>query len=181
MDKTDQPNSNLDELTTKRGQSSVSVSYSPPSPHTFMPYDLPKIWPNRQNKYLTMLGGCGELHDIEEKLRIRGKKKRKKKHGLLFQLMQIWIQECYFFAQVFSRFQAHSCNLQCEMFHLICNWVYTYKKNEIVLVKLNRLQDEETELPISAKWVHMHTRKNISFFLGTSVGKIFNSWTILVG
>lgn len=82
MDKTDQPNSNLDELTTKRGQSSVSVSYSPPSPHTFMPYDLPKIWPNRQNKYLTMLGGCGELHDIEEKLRIRGKKKKEAKAWL---------------------------------------------------------------------------------------------------
>lgn len=30
--------------TLKRGQSSVNVSYSPPSPHTLLPYNLRKDW-----------------------------------------------------------------------------------------------------------------------------------------
>lgn len=115
MDKTDQPNSNLDELTTKRGQSSVSVSYSPPSPHTFMPYDLPKIWPNRQNKYLTMLGGCGELHDIEEKLRIRGGKKEEKSMAYSFNLCKYGSKNAISLPKCFpgSKPIAATCNVRC--------------------------------------------------------------------
>ena len=41
------------ELTTKREQSSVSVSYSPPSPHTLIPYILRSD--GRMNKPLTQL------------------------------------------------------------------------------------------------------------------------------
>ena len=39
----------------KSGQSSVSVSYSPPSPHTFIPYNLPQECQNQQCWYEVVL------------------------------------------------------------------------------------------------------------------------------
>lgn len=83
-------------LTVKRGQSSVNVSYSPPSPHTFIPYSLPRT---DNNKPITLL--CLKHY----------KKKEKEKIDILFQLMQIGVQGSYFFAQVFRRVQPQCSNL----------------------------------------------------------------------